>query len=157
MFNDDGEVIGVVSHIVSTSGDFAGLGFATTINIANDLMFNRPHWWSGIEAIPVTDRLAQALNVPQPFGLLVQRVADESIGYYLRVRPGDLPVLIGDQEILLGGDVILSVAGVQLAGDGEQLAAIRDAAQRIPAGGRFEITVWREGKVVTLFTTKDWN
>lgn len=157
MFNEKGEVIGIVSYIVSSSGDFAGLGFATTINIANDLMFNQPHWWSGLQFVPVTDRLARALNVPQPFGLLVQRVADGSIGHHLRIRPGNLPVVVFDQELLLGGDVILSIAGVELIGDGGQMPAIREAAQQIPNGGRFEITVWREGQVVTLFTTKDWN
>ena len=157
MFNEDGEVIGIVSYIVSSSGDFAGLGFATTINIANDLMFNQPHWWLGIEFVPVTDRLASALNVPQPFGLLVQRVADGSIGHHLRIRPGNLPVSILDRELLLGGDIILSVAGIELTGDGGQVAAIREASQQIPNKGRFEITVWREGKVVTLYTTKDWN
>ncbi len=157
MFNSDGKVIGIVSYIVSSTGGHEGLGFASTINVAYDLMFNKPHWWSGIDSIPIGKQLAGALNVPQSFGLLVQRVADGSIGHHLRVRPGYLPVFIDDRELLLGGDVILAVAGVRLAGDGSQFHAIREAALAVESGGRFEITVWRGGKEVTLFTTKDWD
>ena len=34
MFNMAGEVLGVVSHIISKSGGFEGLGFAVAANVA---------------------------------------------------------------------------------------------------------------------------
>jgi len=44
MFNLEGEVIGIVSHIVSEGGDFAGLGFAVTANVAKELLTSDSFW-----------------------------------------------------------------------------------------------------------------
>lgn len=40
MFNMDGEVVGIVSRIVSRSGGFEGVGFAVTSNVAQKLLFD---------------------------------------------------------------------------------------------------------------------
>ena len=49
MFNMGGEVIGIVSHVISKSGGSEGLGFVVTINTAKQLLLERPSIWSGLE------------------------------------------------------------------------------------------------------------
>jgi len=49
MFNMRGEVIGIVCAIVSRSGGFEGLGFATPSNIARRVLLEEKLSWSGID------------------------------------------------------------------------------------------------------------
>ena len=78
MFNMAGEVIGVASHNISKSGGSEGLGFVVTINMTRRLLLEQRSFWSGMSSVVVSGRVARALNLPQPVGLLVQRVAANS-------------------------------------------------------------------------------
>ena len=75
MFNQAGEVVGIVSHIISKSGGFEGLGFVVTSNMARALLLERRSFWSGVQGFVLRDYLAKVFNVPQSTGILVQRVA----------------------------------------------------------------------------------
>jgi S1-C subfamily serine protease len=64
MFSMDGEVLGVVSHLISRSGGFEGLGFVVSSNIALKLVFGRrPPWW-GFEGVLLGGDLLKAFNLP---------------------------------------------------------------------------------------------
>ena len=105
---------GIVSHILSKSGGYEGLGFATSINTAKAHLLNQNALWTGIELISLPTPLAAALNVPQETGLMVQRVANNSLGKKLGLVPGKIPVKIGSQELFIGGDIILSIQDVKV-------------------------------------------
>jgi hypothetical protein len=76
MFNMAGEVIGVVSHIISKSGGSEGLGFVVTMNTARELLLQRRAFWSGLELYQITGPLADALNLPPTAnGLLIKSVS----------------------------------------------------------------------------------
>src|SRR5438309_13678 len=75
MFNMQAEVIGVVSHIISKSGGFEGLGFVVSSNMARKLLLEQRSFWSGTAGFVVSGELAKVFNLPQPVGLLVQRIA----------------------------------------------------------------------------------
>ena len=64
MFNLAGEVIGVVSGIVTRSGGSEGLGFVVTSNMARQLLIAEPTVWSGVEGYLLTGDLARVFNVP---------------------------------------------------------------------------------------------
>ena len=66
MFNMKGEVVGIVSHIISKSGGSEGLGFVVTANTAKQLLLERRAVWGGLEFIPLTPDLTALLNVPRP-------------------------------------------------------------------------------------------
>ena len=150
MFNMRGEVIGVVSHIVSTSGGSEGLGFVVTSNVARDLLFNRPSGWSGIEGYLLRGDLARAFNLPAPgVGLLVQRVAASSPAERLGVRGGSVTATIEEEQLVLGGDVILSVQGVALS-SADAYENIRTRLGAIPPGGALRIAVLRRGEIIEL-------
>jgi S1-C subfamily serine protease len=150
LFNMDGEVIGVVSHIVSNSGGSEGLGFAVTSNMASQRLFDEPTLWSGLEGFMLADHLARAFNLPVSAGLLVQRVADGSPAQRLGLRGGSVPVRIGADSLLLGGDVILAVAGVELSEPAAREEIRRRLVDFHGAGNPVRITVLRGGKTVEL-------
>ncbi len=152
MFSMDGEVIGIVSRILSQSGGFEGLGFAVSINTAKQLLLEQRSFWTGLEAYAVSGALAKALNVPQEAGLLIQRVADDSPGYYLGLRAGNIPVQLGREEILIGGDIVLEVQGIPISTDPAKMCQIRETMAEIVSGDRIDVKVLREGQILNLFT-----
>jgi len=154
MFNMDGEVVGIVSHILTRSGGFQGLGYAVSANTARQVLLEEPSFWSGSEGIPVTGAIAALLNVPPPgVGILIQRVAAGSPAQSLGLRPSTIPVEIAGESILLGGDIVLSAMGIALGTELEGWAEAQRALSAVPPGGRVTVTVLRDGQVVELSGT----
>lgn len=150
MYNTEGLLVGIVSHIRSRSGGNVGLGFVASINMIKDLILNQPRSWIGADIIPIKGALARALNVPHSQGLLVQHVAKGSPADKLGLKPGILPVKIpGAADIFIGGDVIIQVGPhpIHVTKDGflnvRQYLATRNEA--------IQLTVWRGGEWVTLY------
>ena len=151
LFNMKGEVIGIVSHLLSKSGGSDGLGFVVTSNMATRLLFDEPSVWSGLEGYLLTGDAARAFNIPaQQVGLLVQRVAEGSLAKQVGLWGGSLPAMIGDEYLVLGGDVILSIDGIGL-GDPGAYENIRRRIIEVRAGGSaLHVTVLRGGETIEL-------
>jgi S1-C subfamily serine protease len=164
MFDMQGNVIGIVSSIMSHTGGSEGLAFATAANTAKQLLLEKKPFWSGIDGLVVTGAMAKALNLPQAAGVLVQRIGDGSIGSQLGINPGSLRATIRGMDILLGGDVILSVNNIaiidptsaqsfgNLTSD-ENYEKIYNSVAALKPGDPLVVTVFREGKVLKLATT----
>jgi S1-C subfamily serine protease len=166
MFDMEGNVIGIVSSIMSHSGGSEGLAFATSVNTAKHLLLEGRPFWSGIDGLVVTGALAKALNLPQAAGVLVQRIGDGSIGSRLRINPGTLRVTIQGTDILIGGDVILGVNNIGIVDprsaqslgsftSDENYEKIYNLVAALKAGDPLVVTVFREGRVLKLTTTID--
>jgi S1-C subfamily serine protease len=150
MFNMNGEVIGIVSNIVSQSGGSEGLGFAATSKMARQLLLDQKPFWSGVEGFLLTGELAKALNVPQPAGLLVQRVADGSPAARAGIHAGSMRANIEGEELLLGGDILLEVNGLPYEESNESYNRIYASFTKLKAGDSIAIKVFRQGQVVKL-------
>lgn len=146
MFNAKGEVIGIVSHIISKSGGFEGLGFAVTIEAARRLLLERPPFWSGIEGIVLDGPLAKAFNVPQTAGLLLQKVAKDSPAEKLGLRHGTLEATIDGKPLLIGGDILLKVQGIPIIGDLASYKLIRERVGALGPGDTITVEVLRGGE-----------
>lgn len=146
LLNMKGEIVGVVSHIVSQSGGSQGLGFAVTSSVVQQVLLDQKALWTGIDFFPLADNLARAFNLPQDGGLLVQRVAADSPADKMGLKGGAMRVSIGDQEFLAGGDVILEVLGVAVAGDEGDSQRIMPLMRRLKSGDKLTITILRDGK-----------
>ena len=133
MFNQAGEVVGIVSHIISKSGGFEGLGFVVTSNMARALLLERRSFWSGVQGFVLRDHLAKVFNVPQSTGILVQRVAAGSPAERSGLRPGTLKATIDGQTFVVGGDIILSIGGIRSASPVAASAFSRCAGRSLPA------------------------
>ena len=147
MFNMAGEVLGIVSHIISKSGGFEGLGFAVAANVARELVLERGAPWHGIDRLFLSDALVKILNLPAP-GVLVQRVVPDSTGARLGLRGGFVRATIGDRTIILGGDVILKAQGVPI-GEAHRL---REQLRGVSPGDTLSLTIMREGRLQELST-----
>lgn len=144
-----GEVIGVVSHIISKSGGFEGLGFVVTSHMAPRLLLEKRSFWSGLEGFVLSGELAMAFNLPQPVGLLVQRVAARSPAERIGLRPGTMKATIEGQVLTVGGDIILQVQGIALSAE-NSYERIQERLSRLRSGAEVTITVLREGRLVEL-------
>jgi len=114
MFNYQGEIIGIVSHILSRSGGFEGMGFAVTSNTAKNLLLNKKSFWSGVDGTVIKGNLAKIFHLPQKTGILVERVAMDSMGQKAGILAGDTLAVIDNRKMILGGDVLLSLDGIPL-------------------------------------------
>ena len=76
--------------------------------------------WTGLETM-VSGDLAKILNLPQPEGVLVQKVVLLSPMGLMGVRGGSFRVQIEEEQLILGGDIILAINGVQIATDNTSL------------------------------------
>jgi len=150
MFNLQGEVIGVVSNILTKSGGFEGIGFATTSNITRELLIDKKHFWSGAELVPLTGKLSEIFNLPQETGFLVQKVVFSSALGVIGVKGGDVKMKIAGQEIIVGGDIILSFNGIKIEESDETLVKIADFMEQRNADDPIQITVLRAGKIKVL-------
>jgi len=151
MFNMEGQVVGIVSYILTQSGGFQGLGYAVAANMARQVLLEEPSLWTGLEGKPVAGALAALLNVPAPGGgILVQRVAAGSAAEALGLRPSTIPVEIAGEAVLLGGDIILAVQGVPFGALLEGWDQIRLMVSNMPAGSALTVTVLRGGDVIEL-------
>src|SRR2546425_2083419 len=149
LFNMQGEVIGIVSHILSHSGGSEGLGVAVTSKVARQLL-EQKSFWSGVSGYMLSGDLAQVFNVPAPgVGLLVQRVATGSPADRLGLKAGSTRASIGDEDLVVGGDIILAVLGISLS-QPSALTVIRQKITDAQPNDPIDVTVLRGGKVITL-------
>ena len=153
LFSLRGELIGIVSHIKTKSGGSEGLGFAASINMAREILIDDPPVWLGADIVILTEPMAHALNAGQAGGMLVQKVARDSIAGKLGIQAGSLPVKIGDAAILLGGDIIVEVNGTKVLATEQGMAQLVRKFKRVESGDTLAITVIRRGQEIQLSTT----
>ena len=149
MFNMAGEVIGIVSHIISKSGGSEGLGFVVTLKTARHFLMEKKSIWGGLDGIFLTGDLAEVFNVPGGTGFLVKNVAKGSPAWDAGILGGDRIATIGGQEIVVRGDVLLEAAGI-LIKHANDMVAIREKLGTMQPGAPFTIKALRAGKVVEL-------
>src|SRR5262249_39113837 len=153
MFNMQGEVIGLVSHIISKSGGFEGLGFVVSSNMARKLLLDQRSFWSGTAGCGLSGDLPKLFNRPQPGGFLVQRVAKKPPAEGIGLRPGTIQATIAGQSLTVGGDIILEVEGIRIESQ-DSYARIQERLNRKKVGETITLKVLREGRVVELSGAK---
>jgi len=148
LINTHGEVIGINSAIYTPSGTTAGIGFAIPINsaklIANDLMTEGRvrRAYLGVQTVPVSGWLAQALDLPVQEGLLVEQTTKGSPAAVSGLRGGDRVASAGMRRIVIGGDVIVALDGQKVANQFDMNVLLN----RKRPGETVSVTVYRGAK-----------
>ena len=149
VFDMNGKVIGIISHILSKSGGFEGIAFAATSNMVKQVLLSGDGLWTGIRTFPLDEILAKVFNLPQPGGVLVEKVASGSISDKLGLQAGAITATIDGKKMIVGGDIILSVLDVPLYGEGYQ-EKVKNRLSLLIADDKIYVKVLRSGKVIWL-------
>jgi len=149
MFNMKGEVIGIVSFLVSRSQGFQGLGFAASSNIAKKLLIEEHAIWTGIKVNFISGPLIEVLNVPQEGGLLIQKVAPNSLGGIMELKGGVFEMTLQNENLILGGDIVLTLDGIPLINETNVIKAWY-VLQGLKMGDSLKITILRKGKILEI-------
>ena len=153
MFTRAGELIGIISHNITKSGGSEGLGFVVTANTVRSLLVERNRGFFGFDAMLVSGKIAQALNVPQAGGFLVKRVVKDTVASQIGLKGGDRIAIVEGQKIVIGGDILLAVQGIPMA-SGADRAKVFKGLESLRVGDDLRFTVLRDDKIVEL--TMKW-
>jgi|GEM_PF-6537900 len=136
MFNLEGEVIGLVGHLLSANDGFdEALPYVITANSVQDRLFEKTLEWNGIDARPLTGDIARRHELPQMAGLLVERVESNSpLG------------MMGLQK----KDIILSFTDIKFEMKDETLSKMGEISYELQPHEAFDMMVYRGEKVVFL-------
>jgi serine protease Do len=105
LFNLEGEVIGVNTLIISPSGGSIGIGFAvpskTVAGVVDQLrQFGElRRGWLGVRIQPVTDEIAESLNIKPARGALIAGIDDKGPAKPAGIEPGDVIVTFDGKDI----------------------------------------------------------
>ncbi len=145
MFNLKGEIIGIASHIQTQSGGNQGLGFTVTSETVKKLILQRSMFWSGIEVLPLNADLAKIFHLPQSNGVLIQRVASDSLAEKAGLQGGRIESSLQGKKVMLGGDIILAVNQHEFDSE-RSIKDIMDSIKDLKSGSKLNIVVWRHGE-----------
>lgn len=154
MFNQKGELIGVVSYIETQSGGNEGLGFAASSEMIKEILLNQPVIWFGMEFTLLAPTHASALNIGQNSGLLIEKVAKQSFAEKLGLRGGVVSASLDGIEMVIGGDIILAVGPNIITGTQKNYLNIINYIKNIKAGEPMTFKVMRMGNVIELSAKK---
>ncbi len=151
LLDANGRVIGINSQIATGGGEGSvGIGFAVPVNTAKELLPELKageeieRAYLGVRLGPVTEQVAEELDLPVDYGAYVALVTEGS--------PAADAGLRGAGESGEAGDVIVAIDGRRVESDEEAVAAI---ASNQP-GDRIEIDYYRgdEQRTVTVELTE---
>lgn len=156
LLNIQGEVVGINSAIFSTTGGFAGVGFAVpsnTIAKIAPILIERgtfQHPWLGVSGIDMTPEIAEAMGLGEPRGFLVIEAAPGGPADTAGIRGGNTPMQLAGREIALGGDVILAIDDRDVRKIDDILGYLQQATE---VGETVTLTVWRDGQIIQIEVT----
>ncbi|MFL6524417.1 MAG: S1C family serine protease [Nitrososphaera sp.] len=152
----EGEVIGINSAIFSTTGGFAGIGFAIPSNTIAQVVpslittGSYQHPWLGVSGIDMTPEIAEAIGLGEPRGFLVIEAAPGGPADSAGIQGGDTPAQLDGREIALGGDVILAINDKDIRKIDDVLGYLQQATK---VGETVVLTVWRDGQINQIDVT----
>lgn len=149
MFDLDGNLLGIISFIVSESGGSDGVGFAVGISAAQRILAEDNAFWTGFDGVFIGAELAALLNVPQGAGVLVQHVVTGSFADRLGLRAGSITAELQGVKVRLGGDIILNIQG-SVCTEPHAFNTIRERIAALGPGEVVIVTVLRAGKEMEL-------
>jgi len=140
LFNEDGEVIGVNTAIISPTGGSIGIGFAVPAGLVQTVIAQLIEFgetrrgWLGVRIQPVTDDIAESLGMDDAIGALVAGIIEGG------------PV---DDGSIQPGDVIIRF-------DGRNIDEMRDLPRIVaesPIGEEVDVVIIRKGEEQTVAVT----
>jgi serine protease Do len=142
LLNMDGEVVGINSWILSSSGGYIGLSFSIPIEVAASTVQQLRDTGTvqrgllGVIVGAVTRELAEAMNLDRPVGALVNDVSDGGSADRAGIEPGDIILEFNGDAVETWND-LPPLVGAN------------------PPGTEAEVTVSRNGKQMSFEVVLD--
>lgn len=157
LLNTSGQMVGINTMIISSSGSSAGVGFAvpseTAVRVVKDLIQYGKVMRGSIDAtfIQLNSRIAQYAKLDINTGILVSQVKDGGNAQKSGLRGGTEAVYYGYRRdlIYIGGDVITKIDDIKIS----SLADYYSALESKKPGDIITVIVRRNKKDVTLKIT----
>ena len=156
LLNLKGEVVGMNTAIFSSTGEFAGIGFAIPSNTIKKVVpslintGSYTHPWIGIAGTDITPEIAYASGLDEARGFLVTDVTANSPADKSGIRGGYKISDIHGRQIPLGGDVIQAI-------DNKTIRKIEDMLTYLEreknVGDAINLTIFRDGKPAEINLT----
>jgi serine protease Do len=131
LINLKGEVVGINTAIFSRSGGNIGIGFATPINVAKDLLPELEakgkvtRGWLGVMIQKVTPEIAESLNLKEQKGALVADVMKDGPAAEAGIKVGDVIVEFDGHTVKDSTELPLLVARTPI-GKSVNVKVLRD-------------------------------
>jgi serine protease Do len=136
----DGQVIGINTAIFSPSGGSIGIGFSIPSNMAKNIVAQLKEYghprrgWLGVKIQQVTPDIAESLGLKDPSGAMIAGITDGGPADKAKLRAGDIILKFDGQDVKEMHNLPRIVADAEV-------------------GKQVPVTLWRDGKEVTLQTT----
>ncbi len=137
LFDASGKVVGVNTAIFSPSGGNVGIGFAIPAALAEpviaELMSDGrvARGWLGVHIQSIDEALAESMGLEEEEGALVSSVEPDSPADQAGFKVGDVILAFGNSEV-------------------EDARALPRMVGNTDKGDKVAVTVWRDGKRVSL-------
>jgi serine protease Do len=157
LVDDQGQVIGVTSAIISPIGTSAGIGFAIPSAIVDKVVpvliksghFEHP--WLGVSGVSLNPDLADATKLSSDQrGALVMDVVPGGPADKAGLQGSDRQVTIDGQDVRVGGDVIVAIEGQAVKEFDDVVTYLVRATE---VGQKVTLTVLRNDKEETIQVT----
>ena len=156
LLNRVGEVVGVNTQIMSSTGASSGIGFAVPVDAAKRVIpeliskGTYKYSWLGISGTSLTPDIVKLMELEEKTnGALVVEVMPDGPADLGGLRPSDTVVTVEGLDYRLGGDIIVGVDGTVIV-DMDQL--ISYLIENTQASDSVDIEVIRDGliEIVTV-------
>ncbi len=136
LVNKAGELVGINTAIISTTGSYTGYSFAVPSNIVNKIVSDLIDFGSvkraklGITMSPVDEKIAKDAKLSSLDGVCVQEVSKGSAAEKAGVKKGDIITMVDSTLIKTPSDLQVLVNAFH-PGDKARLTIVRDGRQQV--------------------------
>lgn len=143
LINSNGELVGLNSSILSKSGNFEGIGFATpaslAVNALEKMVAQAIEGNAGYLGVITGEALGPRsselfFGIDSVRGMLVESVDDGGAAMRAGIQPGDVITRVQGTKVIEGGNIMAEVRNKK-------------------PGDTIEVEVYRQGQTLTLPTT----
>ena len=134
LVNKAGELVGINTAIVSTTGSYTGYSFAVPSNIVKKIVGDLIDFGSvkraklGVTMSPVTEKIAKDAGLNSLNGVYINEVSKGSSADKAGVKKGDILVKVDDNEVKTPSDLQVMVNNFH-PGDKAVLTIVRDGKE----------------------------
>lgn len=152
LLNGQGEMVGLISSIYSTSGSAQGISFALPAETVKDVVSEIiehgtiQRGWLDILSIELNAQIVAHSKLNVDHGILVSQVVPAGRADRGGLKGGSEKAQYGQSVIYLGGDIITKINDTEIKDYTDYFSALFSTK----AGDKVDITVNRKGETVVL-------